>query len=325
MADRQIAEQITKYLTDVHSIEEQALTQLRRAPKVADDPELAQIFEQHLVETERHEQRVRAALEARGAEPSTIKDVAGTLGGWGMLAFAESQADSPGKLVAHAYSYEHMEQAAYELLERVAARGGETEIVELARQIGPEESGMADRLENAFDVAVDASLREVTDDDLDEHLNHYIADAHALEQQALQLLAASPALVKDDELKALFSEHHAQTKEHEQRIKERLEARGASTSKLKDAALRLGGLNIGGFFAAQPDTPIKLVGFAFAFEYIEAGSYELLRRVAARAGDHETVAVAESILAQEREQGDRARALFDRAAEAGLAAQGVTA
>ena len=35
MPDRSLEEQLTKYLTDAHSIEEQALTQLRAAPKIA--------------------------------------------------------------------------------------------------------------------------------------------------------------------------------------------------------------------------------------------------------------------------------------------------
>jgi len=46
-------EQLTKYLTDAHSIEEQALQQLRAAPDIADDEELARVFREHLTETER--------------------------------------------------------------------------------------------------------------------------------------------------------------------------------------------------------------------------------------------------------------------------------
>ncbi|MDQ4071335.1 MAG: DUF892 family protein, partial [Actinomycetota bacterium] len=57
-------EQLTKYLTDAHSIEEQALQQLRTAPKIAGDPELSRVFEEHLTETEDQERRVRARLEA---------------------------------------------------------------------------------------------------------------------------------------------------------------------------------------------------------------------------------------------------------------------
>ena len=47
-----IDEQLVKYLSDAHSIEEQALQQLRAAPDAAGDPELARIFREHLAETE---------------------------------------------------------------------------------------------------------------------------------------------------------------------------------------------------------------------------------------------------------------------------------
>jgi ferritin-like metal-binding protein YciE len=77
---------------------------------------------------------------------------------------------------------------------------------------------------------------------------------------------------------------------------------------------------VGSFFAAQPDTPGKLAGFAFAFEHIEAATYELLKRVADRAGDSETAAVAESNLGEERAMAGRLRSHFDSAMESGLAA-----
>jgi hypothetical protein len=48
----------------------------------------------------------------------------------------------------------------------------------------------------------------------------------------------------------------------------------------KDGALRLGALDRGVFFAAQPDTPAKLAGFAYAVENLEIVAYELLLRVA---------------------------------------------
>ena len=38
-------EQLTKYLTDAHAIEEQALVQMKMAPKIAGDPEIATAFE----------------------------------------------------------------------------------------------------------------------------------------------------------------------------------------------------------------------------------------------------------------------------------------
>jgi ferritin-like metal-binding protein YciE len=60
-----IDEQLTKYLSDAHAIEEQALAQLRTAPDTAGDPELAAAYREHLAETEGHEQRIRE-LSKRG-------------------------------------------------------------------------------------------------------------------------------------------------------------------------------------------------------------------------------------------------------------------
>src|ERR671922_1864874 len=148
-----VQEQLTKHLTDVHSIEEQALTQLRRAPAIAADEELAQVFERHRIETEEQERRVRERLAASGADPSTLKDLAGRAGGFGMVLFARSQPDTPGKLTAHAYSYEHLELAAYDLLAQVAERAGDPETGAVTRSIREQESAMADRLAASFDHA----------------------------------------------------------------------------------------------------------------------------------------------------------------------------
>jgi ferritin-like metal-binding protein YciE len=87
--------------------------------------------------------------------------------------------------------------------------------------------------------------------------------------------------------------------------------------------LRLGGVNLGAFFGAQPDTPAKLAGFAFAFEHLEVAAYELLRRVAERAGDHETARLAARIAGDERAAAASIHAQFEPAMDAALRAQGV--
>src|ERR671932_1268524 len=158
MSDLTIEEQLTKHLTDVHSIEEQAIAQLRLAPRIAGDRDLARVYADHLQETEGQERLVREQLERHGAKPSTVKDVAGRVGGWGMILFARANPDTPGKLAAHAYSYEHMELAAYELLRRVADRAGDPVVSAVASRIGEQERAMADRLDAQWDRAVDASL-----------------------------------------------------------------------------------------------------------------------------------------------------------------------
>jgi ferritin-like metal-binding protein YciE len=316
-------QQLTKYLTDAHSIEEQALAQMRVAPDLAGDPEIAAAFKRHLAETEGHESLVRQRLAARGAKPAPVKDLVGTLTGKGFAAFARSQPDTPGKLVAHAFSYEHMEVAAYYLLSRVADSAGDVETTQAAEHILEQERAMAQRLAGSFDRAADAALREVSPDDLQEQLNKYLADAHAIEAQAIQLLSKGPDIAGTSELATAFEGHLTETEGHSRLVERRLQARGSSPSTLKDAALRLGALNWGLFFAAQPDTPAKLAAFAYAFEHLEVAAYELLTRVARRAGDPETEQIAQTILAEERTAAARLHSLFDQALDASLHAQGV--
>jgi ferritin-like metal-binding protein YciE len=290
--------QLVKYLTDVHSIEEQARIQMERAPKLVEGP-FAEAFERHLEETESQEQRVRERLEAHDASPSKLKDAAGQAGGFGMVLFARSQPDTPGKLAMHAFSYEHMEVAAYELLAVAAREAGDEATAALAGAIADEEREMAGRIAAAWDEAVEQALSAVEPDDLGDQLNTYLADVHALEGQSKKLLEKAGDMDLPQALSATVADHLAETEGHLAKIERRLDDRGAAPSGLKDAALRLGALNWGVFFAAQPDTPAKLAGFAYAVENLEVAAYELLLRVARRAGDTETVALAESILAEE--------------------------
>jgi ferritin-like metal-binding protein YciE len=320
----EIQEQLTKYLTDAHSIEEQALAQLRTAPELAGDPELAAGYREHLKETEGHERTVRELLEARGAKPSLTKDVVMKVGGKGFLLFARLQPDTPGKLHAHALSYEALELSSYELLRRVAERADEPEVAQAAERIGGEERVMMQRLEGGFDRAVEASLREVGREDLTEQLRKYLADAHAIEEQAIALLERGPKLAGSPTLANIYAEHLDETRDHAEAIEARLDALGGDPSTLKDAALRLGALNWGAFFQSHPDTPGKLAAFARAFEHLEIGGYEQLKRVAARAGDEETVTVVDRILAEEREAADRLAGAFDEAVTASLEAQEVS-
>ncbi|MEA2256104.1 MAG: hypothetical protein QOG35_2149 [Solirubrobacteraceae bacterium] len=318
-----VDEQLTTYLTDAHSIEEQALAQLRVAPRMAGGPDLAAPYREHLAETEGHERAVRERLHAHGASPSRVKDLVMQAGGLGFALFARLQPDTPGKLAAHSYSYEHLELATYELLRRVAERAGDEETAAVARANGAQEEAMAQRLQDSFDRAAEASLKAKDAEDPAQDVVRYLADAHAIEAQAVQLLSRAPKIAGDEELERLYREHLSETHEQQRLIDARLQALGGAPNAIKDAALRLGGLNWATFFQAQPDTPGKLAAFAYAFEHLEIAGYELLARVARRAGDEETVALAETICAQERAAAGRIAGTWDRALDAMLRAQGV--
>jgi len=289
---------LVQQLAGVHAIGRQALVQMRRAPLLAGDERLAAIFAAHAEETEAQERRLRERLRAHGM--GVLDGSSERAGGIGMAVFAASEPDTPGKLVAHAFSYEHMEIAAYELLRRTAEEAGDGATAAMARQIGEEAQRMADRLEGSFDLVVDASLNGGGELDLAAQLDRCMADVHAIERQGLQLLEMAPRVIEDEGLKRFFAAHLRESEEHEALVRERIEARAAKPAKARDAVLQLTGMQVGAFFAAQPETTAKLVGFVSAFEHLEIAAYELLQRLARRAGDQKVTGVAERILAEER-------------------------
>lgn len=313
---------LVHYLTDTYSIEQQSLAQLRTAPEIAGGDELARVLREHLPETEHQAEALAQRLTAHGGSPSRAKDAIMSLGGKGFVLFARVQPDTPGKLAAHAYSYEAMEWGAYEMLLRAAEAAGDEATARAARSIQGQERSMMERLAGRFDEAAEASLRAQGDGDPQEHLPTYLADAHALEAQSIQLLEKGPDLAGTPELERIYRDHLDETREQARRVEERLDSLDGEVSTLKDLALRAAGLNWGAFFQAQSDTPGKLAVFAYAFEHLEIAGYELLRRVAERAGDEPTTLLAEQILVQERAMAERLAGSFDLAFEASLVARG---
>lgn len=289
---------LVRQLAGVQAISQQALGQMRRATSAAGDEQLAAIFAAHAGETEAHEQRLRERLRAHGM--GVLDGSSERTGGIGMAVFAASEPDTPAKLVAHAFSYEHLEIAAYELLKKMAEEAGDNPTAALAEQIGEEAQRMADRLEGSFDLVVDASLNGGGELDLATQLDRCMAAVHAIEKQGLQLLEIGPRIVEDETLKRFFAAHLRESEEHEALMRERIEARGVEPAKARDAVLQLTGMQVGAFFAAQPETTAKLLGFVSAYEHLEIAAYELLERLARRAGDKKVTGVAERVLTEER-------------------------
>lgn len=154
--------------------------------------------------------------------------------------------------------------------------------------------------------------------DIEKQLIKYLTDAHAMEKQALLLLARGADIVGDEEVARIFRAHRLQTEEHERYVAERLEAHGQSPSKLKDLASQAGALGIGVITQVAPDTPIRLAATAYAFEHLEIARYQMIERLARRAGDEETVAVAQRIREQEEAAAELVQGTFDRCLELAL-------
>lgn len=311
----EIRDQLTRYLTIAHSIEEQALQQLRTAPEIAGEPEFAEALSRHLRETEGHESGIRRLLHDRGASPSKLGDAAMRAGGRGFVLFARTQTDTPGKLASHALSYEAFEWASHRFLSLLAERAGEPDVADVTRSIQQEERAMMERIEGLLDATAAASIESTLRDDPAALLGSYLADAHAIEAQSIQLLESGRKMIDDPPLRRIFEDHLEASRGQQERLEDALEDVDASRSLLKDAAMRLGALNWGMFFQAQPDTSGKLVVFAYAFEHLEIGGYEQLSRVADRAGEAGTSRLVQGIIDEERRTAETLAEALEKAAD----------
>lgn len=316
---RTTQEQLVHFLSDMYSVEQQALAQLVKAPDVAGDPSIASDFSQHHVETQQQAELVRERLEAHGGSPSKIKDAIMRLGGKGQLLFARVMPESPGRLVDHSYAYEAMEWAGYEMLMRFAERAGDGQTVQTAKVIRDEERTMMDRLEHDFDAAEQASHRDTPADDIADHVTKHLSEVHSFERQGVTLLRKSDDIGGNDLLDSLYADLLEQTQKHSQHVEERLEALGTGNSTLTDKAMELGGLNWGLFFQAQSDTPAKLAAFVYAFLHLQIGGYELLQRTCRRAGDALTERLCAQHISEKRSMAERVANAFDSAVDATLA------
>ncbi len=117
-----------------------------------DDPEFEETLGHHKEETER--------LDALGAGTSARKQ-AQTMAAALMKGAADQvRGDQAGKNARDGYTTEHMEIAAYQLLERLADRAGDTETAEVARQNRADDEAMAQKIDANWDKFLDLTLAE---------------------------------------------------------------------------------------------------------------------------------------------------------------------
>ncbi|HEV2773262.1 MAG TPA: DUF892 family protein [Thermoleophilaceae bacterium] len=151
-----------------------------------------------------------------------------------------------------------------------------------------------------------------------EQLVKHLVNAHAMEEQSLELLDKGASIAEDEEIGRIYRAHHMQTKEHVEHILKRLQAHGETPSKAKGAVLKASADLIGGAAAGSPNTPITLAAAAYAYESLEVASYRLLRSLAERANDPETVAAVDRILEQEEAAVELVGGTFDRVLDLSL-------
>jgi ferritin-like metal-binding protein YciE len=141
-------------------MEQNVSTMLTSMISTTDDPEIKEMLEHHKEETERQEARLRERLDALGAGTSTRKQAQTVAAALVKGATDVARGDQAGKNARDGYTTEHMEIAAYQLLERLAQKAGDTETAEVARQNRAEEEAMAQKLDANWDRFLDLTLAE---------------------------------------------------------------------------------------------------------------------------------------------------------------------
>jgi ferritin-like metal-binding protein YciE len=159
---------------------------------------------------------------------------------------------------------------------------------------------------------------------LKEQLIKHIDDAHAMEQNVLRMLDGMITTTDDPEILDALEHHKMQTEGHADRMAQRLEAHDATPSAVKQ---------LGGVLGALAKLPLDFVRGenagrnardAYATEHLEIASYELLRRIAQKAGDEETATAAREIIDEERAMAGFIEQNWDRFAELSLREEGIT-
>ena len=160
--------------------------------------------------------------------------------------------------------------------------------------------------------------------ELEAQLVKHIDEAVAMEQNVLRMLDGMIATTEDDEIRGALRQHKLETETHLERMQKRLDAHDATTSKVREAGGVVAALMKSVLDMTRPEKAGRNARDGYATEHMEIASYELLARIAERAGDEETATAAREIIAEEQKMADLIAKNWDRFAELSLNEAGVS-
>ena len=151
---------LVEYVQNVHAMEQNVLLMLDTIILTTEDSDLTAMFREHKEETRRQERRLNERLKALGGLDltSTGKDVVAIVTAQAKGVADLWRTDKAVRNARDAYVTEHLEIAAYEVLERLAVRAGDPETAEVARTNRAEEEIMAKRVASNWDSFLDLTL-----------------------------------------------------------------------------------------------------------------------------------------------------------------------
>jgi len=159
---------------------------------------------------------------------------------------------------------------------------------------------------------------------LNDQLVKHIDEAIAMEENVKRMLDGMIQTTEDPGVIDLLEQHKVQTEQHSQRLRARLEAHGASPSMAREATGILGALAKLPVDMVRGEKAGRNARDGYATEHMEIASYQLLERIATRAGDEETAEVARLNRADEEAMARKLDEHWDHFAELSLREEGVT-
>ena len=160
---------------------------------------------------------------------------------------------------------------------------------------------------------------------IEEKLVEYIDDAYAMEQNVLRMLDSMIGTTEDPQMKRALERHRKETERQAERLVECLREHGASPSRVKQAGGIMGALMKSVVDLARGDKPGRNARDGFATEHMEIASYELLERVAKRAGDRKTAKVARQNREEEEKMARSIASKWNKVVDLSLKEEGVRA
>ena len=164
--------QLVKHIDEALAMEQNVLRMLDSMISTTNDEAIKEELRAHKAQTQAQSDRLQARLEAHGASPSMVREAGGVLGALMKSVVDVARGEKAGRNARDGYATEHMEIAAYQLLERIANLAGDEETAEVARlnledgrtvtlvQNRAEEEEMARKLDRHWDRFAELSLEE---------------------------------------------------------------------------------------------------------------------------------------------------------------------
>jgi ferritin-like metal-binding protein YciE len=167
--------------------------------------------------------------------------------------------------------------------------------------------------------------REDSMPELKDQLVKHIGEAHAMEQSVLRLLDDMIGTTEDPQIREELEHHREETERHAARMEDCLASYGESPSLTKEVGGVLGAVMKSAVDLARGEKAGRNARDGFATEHLEIASYELLERIALKAGDERTAQAARENRADEEAMAQKLASHWDKFAELSLVEEGVSA